>query len=1189
MHCVAPTLQPLGVSGTQSVHVGCTTVLTVGQVVQARWRGGVYWYPGRITQVNSNGTYAVQYDSGPFEPCVPLSFVRSGNAPTGVAAPVPVNACAGGTVASTMVSYASGAVPKPTMPTSGVISPVAMSSQPVASVPSAVVHSSPSRPPLLESIASARARGSLPLPAGQVQRPVSIDQQSSVPGSGSLRPPKPPLPVPPPLIASRNSSKPLVDRHGVDGQVSMRADAARTSVAVEVVSCTPRQSAVEEVKAENERGAEDEEEEQEWSGSEDEGPGRVGVAKEVAANLWGQLGRWTAKKLSQVKEGLERVDVSSANMSDAPKTDSHLNSVSIEYKEEDILEGTKNFDKSLLLGTGAFGCVYKGAMRDGTEVAVKVLEIPDMAGFEDEVKVLSRFRHPNLVCLIGFARHKGSGHRSLVYEFLAGGDVSGRILKSRRGTQGFSAMMRLSAALDAASGLSHLHNATPRAFHRDIKCPNILLDRNGTAKMADFGLACVSQNTYQKVAASSGTPGYVCPEYLRTGFVTEGSEVHSFGMCVLEMLTGRPPAVVKQADKPKELEYLIVRLLDRAAKTATAQIETFKDRVVEMIDRSAEWPVHTAHALSEMCFKCVAVASIERPRFVTLVEEIRSLLYPPAPPAKEQAASSLVPGLVVSATPPHAPVAVPEPPEPPEDQEHLRRQVCDLYCTDADGVDLDTLAENQRTIILPLFGGELVVGRSSQNPLFWETLVKEDRYSRTISREHFRIVRRSERPNDSDDGEQQVTLSTFLTCLSPNGLTLNNVLLHAASGERRLFHGDTISLVAATESSKARFLSFTLRSRGDRSGGGGVGIALPCHAKQDSSSEKGVIPLLPSVAGPSGRTTSSEIDAGVLCCIFSDGVSLEKLNTERRCIKLLMTEGVDFIVGRIGPCSNVWNDLVPQERFRGMISREHISITMRHGTLYLACLSPNGAILNEEFLHPLSGDRQLKEGDVVQFLTAATSGADSGTIARKPLVTFSFWPRSDDEDIAQELCPSLVLPLSEKALSTVAAGTFRLPPTGFDTLGTNSLLVGAVGVGRCVGGVGIGGRGGSGDGRMSCDANNNAVGTSAGAGYLGVLGDADFGTSVSSRDGRSVSSGGGVGGAVTSEALPSTFSLDLTAKIAAEESACRRLLPEDDDDPGLGSAMVVAESCKGGGLGSVSAGGVAGVLKLPMQFEFEDT
>jgi len=321
----------------------------------------------------------------------------------------------------------------------------------------------------------------------------------------------------------------------------------------------------------------------------------------MATNFGGFLERWKSDWIDPALNYIEG----------RPKTDSHLNEASNEYSEEEIKASTKNFDPSCMLGSGTFGSVYRGTMNDGTEVAIKVLHIPEEAGFEEEVQVLSRFRHPNLVILMGFARH-AEGWRSLIYEFLAGGDVSKRLQRSRQNLEQFRWKPRLSAAVDAACGLSHLHNVTPRAFHRDIKGPNILLDKNGTAKMADFGLSCVSEGAAHKVKQASGTVGYACPEYIRTGIITEGSEVHSFGMVVLELLTGAPPAVEKP-NKPGEFCYLV------------DHIQGSKTKVTEMLDRTGQFPAVISQSLTELAFRCIRSNPAERPLFKTLVEELRDL------------------------------------------------------------------------------------------------------------------------------------------------------------------------------------------------------------------------------------------------------------------------------------------------------------------------------------------------------------------------------------------------------------------------------------------------------------------------------------------------------------------------------------------------------------------------------------
>eukprot|EP00929_Paragymnodinium_shiwhaense_P041906 TRINITY_DN21761_c0_g1_i2.p1 TRINITY_DN21761_c0_g1~~TRINITY_DN21761_c0_g1_i2.p1 ORF type:complete len:122 (-),score=30.01 TRINITY_DN21761_c0_g1_i2:28-393(-) len=112
----------------------------------------------------------------------------------------------------------------------------------------------------------------------------------------------------------------------------------------------------------------------------------------------------------------------------AAHDDSSLNQISLEYSYADLQHATGNFKQENSLGSGSFGGVYRGLQKDGTEVAIKVLNVPDEAGFDEEVRVLSKFRHPNLVILMGFARN--DTQRYLVYELLAGGDVYSRLQKS---------------------------------------------------------------------------------------------------------------------------------------------------------------------------------------------------------------------------------------------------------------------------------------------------------------------------------------------------------------------------------------------------------------------------------------------------------------------------------------------------------------------------------------------------------------------------------------------------------------------------------------------------------------------------------------------------------------------------------------------------------------------------------------
>lgn len=309
--------------------------------------------------------------------------------------------------------------------------------------------------------------------------------------------------------------------------------------------------------------------------------------------------------------------------------DAGLNALSIEYPYSELQQATWNFDANSQIGHGSFGGVFRGIQRDGTEVAIKVLDAPEEGGFEEEVRVLSKFRHPNLVILMGFARESSRGF--LIYELLAGGDVYKRLQKCCLENVPFSWRQRISVAFDAACGLSHLHHATPKVFHRDIKSPNILLDRNGTAKMADFGLACLSSHSAHKVKQASGTVGYACPFYVQKGIVTEGSEVYSFGIVMLELLTASPPAYVTQGKDGSQQYQFLVTHLNGDARIA-----------MSMADPKAQWPQQVGNDFSKLALRAISMTEEQRPGFADVVNVLRGYRDAPEPQA--------IPPLIPAAT-----------------------------------------------------------------------------------------------------------------------------------------------------------------------------------------------------------------------------------------------------------------------------------------------------------------------------------------------------------------------------------------------------------------------------------------------------------------------------------------------------------------------------------------------------------
>lgn len=213
-----------------------------------------------------------------------------------------------------------------------------------------------------------------------------------------------------------------------------------------------------------------------------------------------------------------------------------------QFSFEELAEATSGFSQANLLGQGGFGFVHKGVLPDGKEVAVKSLKSGSGQGereFQAEVEIISRVHHRHLVSLVGYCI--AEGQRMLVYEF-----VSNKTLEFHLHGKGQPVMnwaTRLQIALGSAKGLAYLHeDCHPRIIHRDIKAANILLDDNFEAMVADFGLAKLSSDNYTHVSTRvMGTFGYLAPEYASSGKLTEKSDVFSFGVMLLELITGRKP------------------------------------------------------------------------------------------------------------------------------------------------------------------------------------------------------------------------------------------------------------------------------------------------------------------------------------------------------------------------------------------------------------------------------------------------------------------------------------------------------------------------------------------------------------------------------------------------------------------------------------------------------------------------
>ncbi|XP_027123240.2 LEAF RUST 10 DISEASE-RESISTANCEUS RECEPTOR-LIKE PROTEIN KINASE-like 1.2 isoform X1 [Coffea arabica] len=207
----------------------------------------------------------------------------------------------------------------------------------------------------------------------------------------------------------------------------------------------------------------------------------------------------------------------------------------------ELEEATNCFDPNKELGDGGFGTVYKGKLRDGREVAVKRLyesNFKRVEHFRNEVEILTRLRHRNLVSLYGCtSRH--CRELLLVYEYIPNGTIADHLHGplARPGSLPWSTRMNI--AIETASALSYLHASD--VIHRDVKTNNILLDNNFCVKVADFGLSRLFPiNATHVSTAPQGTPGYVDPEYHQCYHLTDKSDVFSFGVVLIELISSMP-------------------------------------------------------------------------------------------------------------------------------------------------------------------------------------------------------------------------------------------------------------------------------------------------------------------------------------------------------------------------------------------------------------------------------------------------------------------------------------------------------------------------------------------------------------------------------------------------------------------------------------------------------------------------
>nr|AOZ57102.1 putative wall-associated receptor kinase-like protein [Saccharum hybrid cultivar R570]AOZ57139.1 putative wall-associated receptor kinase-like - WAK1 [Saccharum hybrid cultivar R570] len=286
------------------------------------------------------------------------------------------------------------------------------------------------------------------------------------------------------------------------------------------------------------------------------------------------------------------------------------------FSAEELKAATDNYSESRILGRGGHGTVYKGILPDQTIVAIKKSKVFDesqVEQFVNEIAILSRIDHPNVVKLLGCCLE--TQVPLLVYEFIPNGTLFQHI-HNKNPPRPLTWEDCLRIATETADALAYLHStsSTP-IIHRDIKSSNILLDENFVAKIADFGASrSVPFDQTHITTLIQGTIGYLDPEYFQTSQLTEKSDVYSFGVVLAELLTRQKPISAARPEESCNLAMHLVVLFNEG-------------RLLQEIEPHilAEVGEGQCYAIAELSVRCLNVKGEERPGMVVVASVLHGL------------------------------------------------------------------------------------------------------------------------------------------------------------------------------------------------------------------------------------------------------------------------------------------------------------------------------------------------------------------------------------------------------------------------------------------------------------------------------------------------------------------------------------------------------------------------------------
>ncbi|XP_073011898.1 wall-associated receptor kinase 5-like [Typha latifolia] len=286
------------------------------------------------------------------------------------------------------------------------------------------------------------------------------------------------------------------------------------------------------------------------------------------------------------------------------------------YTREELTKATNNFDKTSIIGRGGQGIVYGGVLEDKRTVAVKKSRIMDESRLKEytrETLILSQINHKNVVKLLGCCLEVEVP--MLVYEF-----ISNRTLFHHLHDVNVKWPMpldtRLKIAIESAQALAYLHSwASPPILHGDVKSANILLDEQLTAKVSDFGTAKLAPTDETQLATLvQGTCGYLDPEYMQTCQLTDKSDVYSFAVVLLELLTGKRALYFEGSEEERSLVFYF-----NSAMREGKFFEILDDQVKH------EGDAELFQEIAELIDRCLSFKGVERPTMKEVAEVLERL------------------------------------------------------------------------------------------------------------------------------------------------------------------------------------------------------------------------------------------------------------------------------------------------------------------------------------------------------------------------------------------------------------------------------------------------------------------------------------------------------------------------------------------------------------------------------------